>query len=89
MEKICHAQDKYVVIDCLNLRYMDSTGLALLLEAIIARGEETPTHFLIDKNAYIYQIIEITGAGKVMNIFQMIQQSVEELKHIAAGKRLS
>lgn len=78
-EKVCHAQDKYIVVDCRKVRYMDSTGLALLLEAVIARGVEKPMYFIIDKKAYIYLVIEITGAAKIMNILQSPDQIPEKL----------
>jgi anti-sigma B factor antagonist len=57
-----------IVLDCTNLKYIDSTGLGVLVSAL-KRVREADKHIsIINLKPYIAKIFTLTGLDKVFKI---------------------
>ncbi len=57
-----------IQIDCTNLKYIDSTGLGVLISALRRVKDYNGTITIKNLKPYIYKIFTITGLDKVFTI---------------------
>jgi anti-anti-sigma regulatory factor len=62
------APPRYVIVDCTQLGFCDSTGLNVLLTARIRAGEVGVGIRLAALRGHVVRMFEITGAGGVFTI---------------------
>lgn len=56
------------ILDCKNLKYIDSTGLGVLISALRRVKEYNGTMSIIHLKPYIHKIFIITGLDKIFAI---------------------
>ena len=57
-----------IVLDCTNLKYIDSTGLGVLVSALKKVREAEKQISIINLKPYIAKIFTLTGLNKVFDI---------------------
>lgn len=57
-----------IVLDCTNLKYIDSTGLGVLVSALKRVREADKNIRIINLQPYIAKIFTLTGLDKVFSI---------------------
>jgi anti-sigma B factor antagonist len=53
-----------IVIDLVDLSFIDSTGIALLITAISRDGEEARLRFIPSKGLAVQRVLEVTGLAE-------------------------
>jgi anti-anti-sigma factor len=82
VEKIFNLlNDGYVniVADFEKLRYVNSTGLGILLHFSKSAQEKGGTFKIANVNENVYEIIEIIGATSLLEIYEELDEAVEAL----------
>ncbi len=72
-----------IVADFRNLRYVNSTGLGILLHFSKTARERSGSFKIANVNDNVYEIIEIIGANTLLDIYDNIEEAVNAF----AGKR--
>jgi anti-anti-sigma factor len=68
-----------LIADFSSLRYVNSTGLGILLH-ISKTAKEHKGHFKIAQvNENVYEIIEIIGANTLLDIYDDVQDAIQSL----------
>ncbi len=83
MEEICKLLNEgYInlVADFQNLRYVNSTGLGILLHCSKSAKEKGGCFKIANINENVYEIIEIIGAITLLEIFDDLDEALESLK---------
>jgi len=57
-----------VVLDCANLKYIDSTGLGVLVNALKKVQEQNKAISIVNLKPYIAKIFTLTGLDKIFEI---------------------
>ena len=69
---------KDFIFDCLPLEYFNSTGLARLMFYALSKEKEGCTFkFVIDPKAFIYDIVDISGAIMVLDVFPTLEEALK------------
>ena len=72
---------KKIVVDLLGLEYFNSSGLGIFIEGVVKSiGTDKRISFVVNKEAYIYEVFQITGATKIMNIYSTVAEAVNSLR---------
>ena len=69
-----------LVADFHNLRYVNSTGLGILLHFTKAAKENGGCFKIASVNENVYEIIEIIGANTLLDIHTNVDEAVASLK---------
>lgn len=69
-----------IVIDLTNVRYIDSTGLGVLIGGLKRVREHGGTVNLVCSNPQIRKIFDITGLVKIFGIFETLDLALEALR---------
>jgi anti-sigma B factor antagonist len=69
LAKIVDAGAENVVVNLQRVRYMDSTGLGVLVSAMKQMRENSGNISLTGLNPYLSKIFEITGLRKVFKVY--------------------
>jgi anti-sigma B factor antagonist len=83
LEKICNLfNDGYIniVADFEKLRYVNSTGLGVLLHFSKSAKEKAGSFKIANVNENVYEIIEIIGATSLLEIYDELDEAVSSLK---------
>lgn len=83
LEKICNLLNEgriNIVADFKKLRYVNSTGLGVLLHFNKSAREKGGSFKIANVNENVYEIIEIIGATSLLEIFDELDEAVESLK---------
>lgn len=73
---------KDLIFDCLQLEYFNSTGLARLMYYALAKQKEGCNFkFVIDPKAFIYEIVDISGAVMVLEIYDSLEAALKSYPH--------
>jgi len=70
---------KNVIISMEKVKFIDSTGLGVLIGVLKKVKEKEGKLIIISPNSYINQIFEITGLFKVFKIVNSINEAIDEL----------
>lgn len=73
-------QTQKIVISMEKVKFIDSTGLGILIGVLKKVKEKEGEMIIVSPNSYINQIFEITGLFKVFKIVETIQQAVDHMK---------
>lgn len=68
-------QATMVAVDCSGLSFCDSTGLNLLLRARLAAESAGRRVVLVDPSPMVARMLEITGAGEVLQVYATVAQA--------------
>jgi anti-sigma B factor antagonist len=82
LEKVCNLLNEgyvNIVADFKKLRYVNSTGLGILLHFSKAAREKGGTFKIANVNENVYEIIEIIGAMSLLDIYDEIDEAVATL----------
>ncbi|MDD5674288.1 MAG: STAS domain-containing protein [Chitinivibrionales bacterium] len=83
LEKICGLFNEgflNIVADFTKLRYVNSTGLGILLHFSKAAKEKGGSFKISNVNENVYEIIEIIGASSLLQIYDDVDAAVASLK---------
>ena len=69
----------YIVADFTQLRYVNSTGLGILLHFSKMAKEKNGAFKIAKINENVYEIIEIIGATSLLEIFDEVEEAVKSL----------
>ena len=79
LEKICNLlNDGYtnLVVDFKELRYVNSTGLGILLHFSKSAKEKGGSFKIANINENVYEIIEIIGATSLLEIYDELEEAI-------------
>jgi len=82
LEKITTiANDGFVniIADFSKLRYVNSTGLGILLHFSKISKENGGSFKIANVNENVYEIIEIIGATALLDIFETVEEAIKNL----------
>ena len=82
LEKVCNLyNDGYInlVADFQKLRYVNSTGLGILLHFSKTAKEKGGNFKIANINENVYEIIEIIGATSLLDIYDELDEAVAAL----------
>ena len=66
--KLIDANKSNMQIDCINLKYIDSTGLGVLISTLKRVKDFNGSIRIINLKPYIYKIFTITGLNKIFDL---------------------
>jgi len=75
-------KDGYVhlVADFRNLRYVNSTGLGILLHFSKTARERNGAFKIANVNDNVFEIIEIIGANTLLDIYDSVEEAVRSMQ---------
>lgn len=65
----------FLVLDCENLRYVNSTGLGILLHFTRIFRDRGGAFRLVNVNMSVYEIMEIIGANTLLEIHDSLEEA--------------
>ncbi|MDR0306621.1 MAG: STAS domain-containing protein [Chitinispirillales bacterium] len=68
-----------IVADFKNLRYVNSTGLGILLHFSKSAKEKGGSFKIVNVNENVYEIIDIIGATSLLEIYDELDEAVSAL----------
>lgn len=68
-----------LVADFTKLRYVNSTGLGILLHFSKTAKEKGGSFKIANINEHVYEIIEIIGATTLLDVFDNVEEAVNTL----------
>jgi len=71
----------HLVADFSKLRYINSTGLGAILRISKMLISNEGTFKIASPNESVFEIIEIVGANKLLNVYQSMEEALESLKN--------
>ena len=83
LEKVCNFINEghiHIIADFKKLRYVNSTGLGVLLHFNKSAREKGGSFKIANVNENVYEIIEIIGATSLLEIYDELDEAVESLK---------
>ncbi len=82
LEKVVNLQNEgfvNIVADFKKLRYVNSTGLGVLLHFNKAAKEKSGSFKIANVNENVYEIIEIIGATSLLEIYDDLTEAIDSL----------
>lgn len=82
LEKVCDLlNDGYIniIADFKKLRYVNSTGMGILLHFSKSAKEKNGSFRIANVNENVYEIIEIIGATSLLDIYDDVNEAVAAL----------
>lgn len=83
LEKVCHLLNEgyiHIIADFKLLRYVNSTGLGILLHFSKSAKEKGGSFKIANINENVYEIIEIIGATSLLEIYDELDEAISALK---------
>ena len=83
LEKICNLFNEgkvLIVADFKKLRYVNSTGLGILLHLSKSAKEKGGSFKIANVNENVFEIIEIIGATSLLEIYDAVDEALASLK---------
>ncbi len=71
---------KYVIGDMEELRYVNSTGIGVLLHFNKVAKDKGSVFTLVNMNDNVYEIMNIIGATSVVKIYDTVEEVLENLE---------
>ena len=72
----------FVIADFKNLRYVNSTGLGILLHFSKTAKERNGSFKIANVNDNVYEIIEIIGANTLLDIYDSVEDAIASLQPV-------
>lgn len=82
LEKICNLLNEgyiNIIADFKKLRYVNSTGLGILLHFSKTAKEKSGSFKIANINENVYEIIEIIGATSLLEIYDELEEAIKAL----------
>ena len=82
LEKICNLFNEgfiHIFADFSKLRYVNSTGLGILLHFNKLAKEKNGSFKIANVNENVYEIIEIIGATSLLEIYDDMEEALDSL----------
>lgn len=82
MEKVCSLFSEGIInliADFKKLRYVNSTGLGILLHFSKSAKEKGGSFKIANINENVYEIIEIIGATSLLEIYDELEEAIAAL----------
>jgi len=82
LEKICNLFNEgkiHIVADFAKLRYVNSTGLGILLHLSKSAKEKAGSFKIANVNENVFEIVEIIGATSLLEIYDTVEEAVASL----------
>jgi anti-anti-sigma factor len=82
LERICNLFNDgkvHLVVDFTKLRYVNSTGLGILLHLSKSAREKTGCFKIANVNENVFEIIEIIGATSLLEIYDTVEEAMSSL----------
>lgn len=82
LDKICSLLNEgkiHLVADFKTLRYVNSTGLGILLHLSKSAKEKAGSFKIANVNENVYEIIEIIGATSLLEIYDSVEEAITSL----------
>ena len=82
LEKICNLFNEgkiQLVVDFKKLRYVNSTGLGILLHLSKSAKEKAGSFKIANVNENVFEIIEIIGATSLLEIYDTVEEALASL----------
>lgn len=82
LERICNLFNEgklHIVADFKKLRYVNSTGLGILLHLSKSAREKNGSFKIANVNENVYEIIEIIGATSLLEIYDSVDEALATL----------
>jgi len=82
LDKVCNLFNEgflNIVADFKKLRYVNSTGLGILLHFSKTAREKNGSFRIANVNENVYEIIEIIGATSLLDIYDEVDEAVAAL----------
>lgn len=70
----------HIVADFSNLRYVNSTGLGILLHFSKTARERNGSFKIANVNDNVFEIIEIIGANTLLDIYDSVDEATKSLQ---------
>ena len=70
----------HLVADFSKLRYINSTGLGTILRISKMLVSNSGSFRIANPNESVFEIIEIVGANKLLNVYQTKEEALESLR---------
>jgi anti-anti-sigma factor len=70
----------HIVADFSNLRYVNSTGLGILLHFSKTARERNGSFKIANVNDNVFEIIEIIGANTLLDIYDSVEEAAKSLQ---------
>ncbi|MBN2036748.1 MAG: STAS domain-containing protein [Chitinispirillaceae bacterium] len=83
LEKICNLFSEgkiHIVADFAKLRYVNSTGLGILLHLSKSAKEKAGSFKIANVNENVFEIVEIIGATSLLEIYDTVEEAIASLK---------
>lgn len=83
LEKICNLFNEgkvLILADFKKLRYVNSTGLGILLHLSKSAKEKGGSFKIANVNENVFEIIEIIGATSLLEIYDTVDEALASLK---------
>jgi len=71
----------HLVADFSKLRYINSTGLGAILRISKMLISKEGSFRIANPNESVFEIIEIVGANKLLNVYPTMEEALESLKN--------
>jgi len=82
LEKVCNLFNEgkiLIVADFTNLRYVNSTGLGILLHLNKSAKEKSGRFKIANVNENVFEIVEIIGATSILEIYDTVDEALASL----------
>jgi len=70
----------HLVADFSKLRYINSTGLGAILRISKTLLSKEGSFKIVNPNENVFEVIEIVGANRLLNIYQSKEEALDSLK---------
>jgi anti-anti-sigma factor len=83
LERICNLFSEgkiHIVADFAKLRYVNSTGLGILLHLSKSAKEKAGSFKIANVNENVFEIVEIIGATSLLEIYDTVEEAIASLK---------
>nr|AGS54293.1 anti-sigma-factor antagonist [uncultured bacterium contig00106] len=71
---------KHLLADLAKLRYINSTGLGAILRISKTIAAKSGNFMIVGPNDNVFEIIEIVGANKLLDIYSTKEEALSSLK---------
>jgi len=73
-------EGNYILIDCSKVSYINTSGLVMLMKYQIKAKRRKGAFKIFSPNKNIYEIMDISGALKLLEVYKTQQEAIGSLK---------
>lgn len=76
-------KEKYLILDCSNLKYMNTAGLVLLLKCYTNMKRKNGDFIIVNPNKLIYEILDLAGMFNFFKVYNTQEEAISSIKENA------